>query len=152
MEQKVVKGISVDEKIVKVELKINDNKSLIKNLFSYIKENNIRLSMLKFDSNEDISFVINIDDRRSIEQELLKLTKINSFEYKIIADCSCITLVGLGFSSSPHLSIDIFELLIDNEIEIYQSILNNLSLSLLIADEDVKKTIDLLVNEYEIGE
>lgn len=149
MERKEITGLSIDNKILKIVVSDIDNyKLFITSIYQELANKNIKFSLLLFESNK-LSFVIAQDDLLDIKQSFEILNSVK-FNYDVLDNLENITLVGLGFTSSPSLTIEVLNLLAINNIEINQGTASNLSYSLLIKKSDVDKALKLLANKYEI--
>ncbi|MEG0283167.1 MAG: hypothetical protein RR543_00215 [Erysipelotrichales bacterium] len=151
MEKKDITGLSIDDKVNKIEVSnIKNYHNLFDALLDILGFHNIKFGMFMQCKQDKISFVVNDIDVAQIKKELELLKKDYLFEYVIRNDFDCITLVGLGFVSSPQLSIDIYRELNNKEIYIDQSIISNLSLSMLIDRDKSKETVSILSESFNI--
>lgn len=151
MEKRDVTGLSIDDKINKIEIsEIQEYHSFFKIILEILKRNNIKFGMFMQCDQSKMSFTINEVDAHILNKELEKAKEKQSFKYTINNDIDCLTLVGLGFVSSPILSISIYQELNNEKININQSMVSNLSLSILIDKKDSKQAVNAITNKFDI--
>ena len=156
MEQKIVKGIAINDNISLITVK---NILLKSGNIAVIMENlakeNINIDMISQTSPDngyiDLSFTASKDDLNSIINiiENIKL-EMEDIEVDSEVNISKISLVGLGMMNQSDIIGKMFRVLADNNIEFKQFTTSGISVSYTVESKDKERAVDVLAKEFNL--
>lgn len=156
MEQKIVKGIAINNNISLITvknilLKANNIAVIIENL---AKENiNIDMISQTYLNNGyvDLSFTASKDDLNSIINiiENIKLENKN-IEVDCEVNISKVSVVGLGMMNQSDMIGKMFRVLADNDIEFKQFTTSGISVSYTVDSKDKDRAVEVLAKEFNL--
>lgn len=147
--RRVISGIThLSNRIqVRVRLSENEGNSGYRNLLEVVAKNNISLDLINIFPAHQI-FTIDVS-------ELPKLKKVLNdakIKFSYIENCTTIAIVGVGMKGVPGVMAKIVNTLSENNIDVLQTADSNMTIWCLINTENLKKAINLLHKEFNLGE
>lgn len=150
MEENKITGLSINNDCYKVELKNFTNyKIFLEKIYEKLTYTGVMIKLLSYNDNK-ITFVVDNDEIVILNLFLAEIKNVLEFDYNISADFDNLSIVGLGFASSSTLLLTILNDLNSNDIRVYQVVASDLSLKILVSNNDTKKALELLANKYEL--
>lgn len=125
------------------QIKIKSPEDVFSNVLNEMEENKINMDMINF-FDEDKSFAIDKDDVEVVER-ILKKYKVN---YHITHDCAKVTLIGSKITETPGVIAKIVRGLSNVGIALIQSSDSYTSVSCLVKEEDMAKTVHAIHSEF----
>ncbi len=151
-EQTVVRGVAHDTNVTKVTVLGVDNKPGVAHmLFDHLGKANIDVDMIvqsireSDDSRTDIVFTISETDLPEAREALEELKqKAGIPDILFNSDVAKVSVVGAGMLGTPGVAANMFGALGNGNINIEIISTSEISISCLIAQDDVEKAVDLI--------
>lgn len=139
-----VKAVSFKRKIILVNIYSTEmllQKGFLAKIFKVFANNNISVDLV---SVSEVSVSISLDDRKNLEGAMRELAKFSSVS--VIEDMGMVSLIGEGITSSTKTIRKVFEVLDQEKILARMVSLSaaNINISIVIASEEVEKTVKIL--------
>ena len=151
-----IAGIAKDDNISKITLIRKENSNIkIDNVFKLLSENDISVDTIvhNFDDQiiKDISFTVSKDNLNKV-LEVLNSNLEKLYLQKILTNekLSKISIVGIGMVSNPEICSNIFEILYENNINIYTISTSETKISILV-NKDISENILNRIHEKLIN-
>ncbi|WP_079411079.1 aspartate kinase [Alkalithermobacter paradoxus] len=125
----------------------NCQEELFTDILTDIEKNNISMDMINFFIKEKI-FTID-SDKTNILKQILDSYKV---EYKIVKDCSKVTLIGSKITGIPGVMAQIVKTLTKENIKILQTSDSHMTISILVEENNIKKAVNALHREFRLSE
>ncbi len=153
LEKNKITGVSVEKNVTHFSISYEHRKgikeSILKNLIN-AKVNYDMLYQGIFETTSYMSFVVNSNshDWESIISNLLG--KLSGIKTVCINHYSKISLVGTGMRDNVDIINKVTEIFNDKSLDLYQISSSDISMSLLVNNEDVNVIVDSIMGEFEI--
>lgn len=156
IEKKVVTGISINKNVIMVNLEsfsaIPKNITLI---FNKLAEKGVNVDMIS--QNEvgstkgSLGFSCPLTDEHFLDNALKEISeKIPEIKVTKRKEVAKISLVGIGMISHFGVAAKVFEVLSDNNTTFYQCTTSEISISLIIKEEDTIEVVEKLAETFSI--
>ena len=131
------------------------NKEIIKQLVSAIVQSKINYEMLCLNETNDefiFSFSANIADINKISEKIKNGSICKDLDISKVDDACKIMLVGLGLSTHTRIASRVFETLLKHNINFSKVSVTEISISLVVDNQNKQKAIDVLAKEFKLWE
>lgn len=153
MEEVLIRSITQDRDISKISiLSVPEGKSLTSAIFNAIGEANVSVKFMVQSrgagQEQNISFVVSRNDfDRAVKSVLKNIKNLTEKHVRVENDLARISVVGYGISHTPGIQGKIFSCLADEQIRIDDISSSNISISLLLKENEVDKAVRILHKE-----
>ena len=124
-------------------MKIKSSESEFSNILNEMEEKHINLDMINFFT-EEKAFALE-QSNISIVEEIIKRYDV---QYEIRKNCAKVTLVGSKVTETPGVIAKVFRALLSSGITLIQSSNSYTSLTCLVEEEDMIKTVHAIHKEF----
>ena len=154
MEKMLIKGVAKDDNVARISvMEVPDKPGIAFKLFSYLAKSKINVDIILQsvgrDNTKDISFTI---AREDIQKALDKLDELKPVIGISRVECddtvSKVSIVGAGMQSNSGVASTMFEALSDASINISMISTSEIKISVLIAEEDSKKAVNVIHDAF----
>lgn len=149
-----IKNITAKDNVAMLKFEMEDE-SLIVQIIEILSENNQKLELLTLTKKDDMflfSTTINNNLIPIIEEKILNLSIFNKIKYKFDKLLCKIALIGSGFSTHSLITKDVFQVLNDNNIEVKNISISEISIVFTIDMENKMRAIEVLSKTLNLGE
>ena len=158
MEDIVVSGIALDESEAKVAIRnVPDQPGISMKIFGAIAEANINVDMIIQNTSQkglaDLSFTVPKSELQR-SQEIIESLKdtLNYSQIDTETAVAKVSIVGVGMRSHAGVAAKAFQILAQNKINIDMISTSEIKISVVVAEKDGKKAVQLLHDGFELGE
>lgn len=143
----LVCGIAHDLNILKTTIfDAEDNSRDLARIFVLLAAENINLDMISRSSNrngkQDISFTTGRDDKQKVEKLLKNLIAEMGFGgFEIVDTLAKVSIVGAGMITNPGVAANMFQILLEQGIEIDMITTSEIKISCVIDETKVKDAV-----------
>jgi aspartate kinase len=142
IEDKVISGISVNDKIINVTISANNLD--INSLFKLLADNSVNVNMITYNNQNSISFTASKIDIETINRIFKKYNPI------IQTNVSTICIVGIGMVSTPGTTARVINVASNNNYKISQISTSEISITLLTDSITVNEFASNLAQEFDL--
>lgn len=143
-ERSLMTAVAHKDNVAQVKIKTTEEQFY--KVLNKIEENNISIDMINFFI-EDKAFVVEEESIKRLES-ILKEFKL---EYKIKTGCSKVTLIGTKISGTPGVMSKLVRALSKENISLLQTSDSSMTISCLVNQDDMSKTIHSIHNEFYLN-
>ncbi len=152
-----IRGISFTKNDAKLTLiGVKDRPGVAASIFKPLYENSINVDMvvqnISADSREtDLTFTIKLEDLLKT-RKLLENNKLIKFKKLIInKDVSKVSIIGVGMVTTPGVTYRMFRALAKKRINIEVISTSEIKISVLINKKNLKKSVEILHQEFKLN-
>ena len=115
------------------------------NILNEVEKNNVTIDMINFSIREKAFIVDNVNTKTV--RDILENYNI---EYEILEKCSKVTIIGSKISDVPGVMAKIVNVLAKNNIELLQTSDSEMTISCLVKEEDMIKSVNHLHDTFNL--
>ncbi|QEK12221.1 aspartate kinase [Crassaminicella thermophila] len=142
----ILTAIAHKNNIAQVNVYFEDSIEANELLMNALTKNNISIDLINFFTDKKV-FTI---DKKNIEK-IEKILEEHNFKYKIVNDCSKITVIGHKMRGIPGVMAKIVKALSKQGIKILQTSDSHNTISCLVKDADTKNAVIALHKEFNLS-
>ncbi|WFD08900.1 aspartate kinase [Tepidibacter hydrothermalis] len=156
VENVLVRGVSLDEKIAKVSiLEVPDEPGISYQLFDILSKYNIQVDMIIQNVNRenvnDISFTVNTEDLKEVQRISNELKdKINAKDIVTDESVSKISVVGIGISGSSNVASAFFRNLYELGVNIQMISTSEIKISCIIDKKKGREALEYVNQKFRL--
>ncbi|RVU54463.1 aspartate kinase [Anaerosphaera multitolerans] len=151
MEKKNITNLSIMDNILLVNIELSTNSpEEINDLFVRLGNENVIIDIIsqnKFARDKYLVSFTTTSDNKEIVSSVLKEKGLN-FNY--IENVSKVSIIGNAMRTQAGVASRAFEILAQNNVELHQVSTSEISISYVIDDENVKKVVEVFVEEFNL--
>ncbi|UNC92937.1 aspartate kinase [Candidatus Contubernalis alkaliaceticus] len=145
--RRIITGIAHGHDLAQVKVKFLQNSSVSElDLFQQLAEAKISIDLITVFPEVKVFTV-----QQPVLPKAEKILTGLGVEYEVIKDCAKVSVVGVGMRNIPGVMAKVVRAFNDQDIKILQTGDSNITISLLINQEDLKKAIKTLHDHFELG-
>ena len=154
--ERVVTGIAHNKDVIKITIfGIPDRPGTAMTIFKSLAQNKINVNIISQTSADKglnrISFVTESDAKQEALDVLGNvLIKLNGSRMEVADNLAIVSVVGAGMITNPGVAAEIFEVMGDNGVNIEMISTSEITVTMLISDNDCAKSVRLLAEHFGI--
>lgn len=154
--ERVVTGIAHNKDVIKITIfGIPDRPGTAMTIFKSLAQNKINVNIISQTSADKgvnrISFVTESDAKQEALDVLGNvLIQLNGSRMEVADNLSIVSVVGAGMITNPGVAAEIFEVMGDNGVNIEMISTSEITVTMLISDNDCAKSVRLLAEHFGI--
>ncbi len=157
VEENVVTAVAVEEDVLSTSFKIATNPELEKHIMDIAAKHKVNIDMVSkvyFDDETNIAFTCKKSDERKLEASIEEITshkRVSDNIYKYSTKIyNKLSIVGLGMRDASGVIGRLFDSLNAANIKYYQVTTSEISISLLIDQENTKEAVCAVMEEFGV--
>lgn len=152
METKVVTGMGIDKKVLRVNISgIDITITTLADLFEAFEKAGVNIDMISQNADKSFAFTCARDEKQEVEDVIQQLNQqYETVEVLMDDSVAKISLVGIGMMSSPGTAAKIFRFLASENIEVLQVSTSDISISLILQESHIERAVILLAKLFEL--
>ncbi len=139
----IITAITCKKNRAQVIVYLDNNDKHLKELLDLIANNNISIDLINLFTERK---VFTVDEKHV--QTIENILQSEDYKYKIIKNCSKISLIGHKINGLPGVMARILGVLLKVNVSILQSSDSHTTIWCLVSDEDTEKALNALHNEF----
>lgn len=155
LEKNVATGIALDDEVIQVNIKYEGyNAQLTKDIFALLEKSNITIDLISQTESENknhYSFTTKLEDKRRLTESIISLKeKYPEIDVSLNEDYVKVSVIGAGMMEAPGVISDIYKIVINNDMRIYQISTSGISISCLVDKKHAEEITRLLCEQFNI--
>ena len=152
----IITGITSTKKDAKITIVgVKDKPGVAASIFKPLSLNQINVDMvvqnISFNSKEtDLTFTIKSENLKKTEKIIKHNKKISFRKFTYDSNVSKVSIIGVGMITTPGITYRMFQALASKKINIMVISTSEIKISVLIANNQVKKAISVLHKEFKL--
>jgi aspartate kinase len=152
----IITGISSTKNDAKITIEgVKDRPGVAASIFKPLSQNLINVDMvvqnISLNGKEtDLTFTIKSDDLKKTEKFIKQNKKISYKKLSFDKDVSKVSIIGVGMITTPGITYRMFQALASKKINILVISTSEIKISVLVANNQVKRAIAVLHKEFKL--